>query len=89
MNRKKGNEDLMDLVKTVFKSAGYEFIEEKPKNRLLFMDVDINVRIQFWMDKDADLSKAIVLIAKRAYEKGRFDGENEIKQSIKDILGIK
>lgn len=77
------------FVKSIFKSAGYEFIEERPKGRLLFYERATDSNIQFWLDrKNSNLMPAVLLISNRSYDRGIRDGMSVVRGEVKKALGI-
>jgi hypothetical protein len=75
------------LIKEIFTAAAYEFIEESPKGRLLFYDYNDESEVQFWY-KNAELSDVINLIVDRAAERGIEWGQSQVRQEIKNALGL-
>jgi hypothetical protein len=87
-----------DLIKIVFEAAGFQFIEQKPKGRLLFYYSEEERDVQFWfkpaktvglnMEEKNSLQRAMELISAINYDRGVRHGMETVRTDIKTALGI-
>jgi len=78
----------------IMKYAGYDFIEEKPKDRLIFYDVTEEQNVQLWLTVDLNgdyenaLHKCVNLIYNRAKEYGINIGKSNIIGRFKQLMDL-
>lgn len=76
------------LIISIFTAAGYEFIEQSPKGRMLFWHNAAETNVQFWLDEETDLTKVMDFICQRAYDLGEHSGKHFVRNEIKKALGL-
>lgn len=80
----------------IFVSAGYKFVQEHPKDRLLFYCENDERDIQFWFYQrkkkqenfGTNIYRAIDLITTIQRHNGIVKGKSEIRDQIKSALGL-
>ena len=70
----------MKQVIEIFNAAGYNFIGQNPKGRLLFKINDTEK--QFWITEKTTLKNVMSFILENEFERGRKDFKNEIKNLL-------
>lgn len=78
---------LSDFI-PIFSAAGYEYISETPKGRLLFYHRPNEENIQFWFSDKTNLQHVMDFICQRAYNQGEIIGKVQIQNMFKKSLDL-